>query len=111
MMIKLTVLAVFLANISSIFPASDPFGAGLIGGIDTTGTVPAYAAIVAPDGTLTQLSGANFPLIDGLIQSVAINDSGVGLIGGFSFAGSQPAYAAIVAPNGTLTELTGAFFP
>ena len=46
---------------------------GIIGGKNRTGTGPAYAARVAPDETLTALSGGSFPSTTGLIGSVAIN--------------------------------------
>ena len=87
-------------------------GAGIIGGqglYDTIGT--AYAALVAPDGTLTSLSGGNFPSAEGIISSVVINDAGIAMIAGQDYTGTQPAYAALVAPNGILTPLTGPNFP
>jgi len=80
-------------------------GTGLLGGLDNG--LYAYAALVAPDGTLTKLSGMAFPSI-GVINSVAINEIGAGIIGGRA---GEPAYAALVAPDGTLTKLSGPAFP
>lgn len=55
---------------------------GFIGGQDAPPSRPAYAAFVDSDGTLTELSGGNFPSTSGEIRSVAINSSGAGIIGG-----------------------------
>ncbi|MCP5505164.1 MAG: autotransporter domain-containing protein [Chlamydiales bacterium] len=87
-------------------------GAGIIGGYDGTGSQPvAYAALVSPDGTLTDLKKGNTSLDGSIVYSVAINDAGVGIIGGGNFGGGSPAIAALVAPNGKLTNLTGGLFP
>ena len=56
-------------------------GIGIIGGHDNTGLEPAFAFLVAPNGILTELSGAGFPSIRGIINGVAINSSGAGIIG------------------------------
>ncbi|WP_420420692.1 autotransporter domain-containing protein [Simkania sp.] len=91
----------------SVFIFSIPLfssGEAIIGGEET---FIGYAALVTPNGTLTEVSGGNYP-IDGPIFSVAINSAGVGIIGGGDF--TSP-YAAFVAPNGTLTELGGGNFP
>ncbi|MEM7174605.1 MAG: autotransporter outer membrane beta-barrel domain-containing protein [Chlamydiota bacterium] len=77
-------------------------GTGIIGGQDGTGDQPAYAALVAPNGALSSLSGEGFPTTNGQINSVAINEAGAGIIGGSEGAN---AYAALVAPSGTLMEL------
>ncbi len=73
-------------------------GVGIIGG----GTTRGYAALVAPDGTVTSLAlpdTVTYPILD-----VAINDQGVSIIGGEDLNGNS--YCALVAPNGTLTPLT-----
>ncbi|MEM7175943.1 MAG: autotransporter outer membrane beta-barrel domain-containing protein [Chlamydiota bacterium] len=67
--------------------------------------------MVASNGKLTQLFDATFPSIDGMIRSVAINNSGMGIIGGQDNTGTMPAYAALVSPTGTLTNLFDATFP
>jgi len=77
--------------------AINDLGGGLIGGEDLT-AASAYAALMAPDGTLTPLD-----VNATLINSVALNNEGVGLIGG---GNGLAAYAALVAPNGALTELS-----
>ena len=87
-------------------------GNGIIGGHARNPRTPtAYAALVASDGTLTQLSGGSFPSSNGMIYSVAINNNGIGLIGGQATPSSGPAYAARVAADGTLTNLSSAQFP
>jgi outer membrane autotransporter protein len=69
-------------------------GNGLIGGSSSG----AYAAQIAPDGTVNALT------VDaGIIFAVALNDAGVGLIGGEG-DGLAP-YGAFVAPNGTVTPI------
>ena len=103
---RLSLLAIFMIESSAIF-AELPFG--IIGG-ENYDTNAAYAALVAPSGTLTQLSGASFPTTSGVIYSVAINNSNAGIIGGRNNT-TNAAYAALVASNGTLTQLSGANFP
>ena len=80
-------------------------GNGLIGGQDFSGSMPAFAAFVASDATLTPITG-DLPT-HGSIDSVAINYAGACLIGGRDLNGGTKPYAALVAPNGTVTRLTG----
>ncbi len=61
-----------------------------------------YAALVSRDGHVTPIS--NLPATNGIIYTVALNDSETGLIVGFTTAGP---YGAFVAPDGTLTRLKG----
>jgi hypothetical protein len=92
-----------------LFAAEAPIG--IMGGQSDVGGVPPFAYLINADGTLTVLSGADFPQTSGAIDSVAIADSGAGIIGGQSALGGQPPIAYLVAPNGTLTALSGADFP
>ena len=62
---------------------------GIIGGQDQTGLQPGYSALVASDGTLTELSGGSFPSAAGRIFSVAINRGGAGIIGGRDLDATQ----------------------
>ena len=103
-------LSTVQSDIQSV--AINDSGAGIVGGENRSAESERllYAALVAPDGTFTELFKENPPR-QGLIKSVAINAEGVGLIGGeVGFSMPSP-YAALVAPNGTLTELSGENFP
>ena len=56
--------------------AMNSHGRGLVGG---TNGINAYAAVVAPDGTLTSIPGLIAP---GEISFVSINKLGNGMVGG-----------------------------
>lgn len=88
-------------------------GVGLVGGRSFIGgghmNGEAYAALIAPNGTATQLPLPHIAISDGsIITSVSMNNAGVGLIGGQSITGlgGGEAYAVLVAPNGTVTQLS-----
>lgn len=75
---------------------------GIIGGMDDDLALP-YSAVVAEDGTLTQVFGGYFPSSGGgFISSVSINESGRALIGGSDFSMGIDPYAAFVNPGGQL---------
>ena len=75
-------------------------GQGLVGGSsDEAG----YAALIAPDGTVSVLGSIPSGPVYG-ITSVSINSEGVGLIGG---EGGGTFYAAYVAQDTTVTPVTG----
>ena len=74
-------------------------GAGIVGGIGPSNS--AYAALIAPDGTLTPLAGLPST---GAIYWVSVNDSGEMFIGGQN---GSSAYAAFVSPDGQLTPVAG----
>ena len=79
---------------------------GLVGGRDTSGTQPPFAALFDLNGNLIPLSPTPSSLIsNGYIQSVSINGSGVGLIGGQNQDGIQPAFAAFVHPDGSVVTI------
>src|SRR5689334_25425754 len=77
---------------------------GIIGGIDLTGTGPAYAALVTSSDQLTQLTLTGDATLGGIISNVSMNSSQVSLIGGQGLAGG--AYAALVSATGGITTLT-----
>lgn len=81
-------------------------GNSLVGGQVQSGSIPAYAASVSPDGTVTTLALTGGIATSGSIASVTINASGNGLIGGQDQTGSKPAYAALVSSLGRVTPLT-----
>ncbi len=78
-------------------------GAGIIAG-------HSGVALVAPNGSLTIVSGGTFPATTGDFSSAAINDSGKGIVGGQDSM-TTFAYAAFIAPDGTPTSLGGSLFP
>ena len=75
---------------------------GIIGGVDNTGSMPAYAALISSSGSVLPI---NTGLSSGHIDSVAINALGQGIIGGQDTSGSQPAYAAFVSPSGSVSPI------
>jgi len=77
---------------------------GIIGGIDLTGTGPAYAAIVTSSDQLTQLTLTGDAALGGIISSASMNSSQASLIGGQGLTGT--AYAALVSATGGITPLT-----
>ena len=82
---------------------------GLVGGRDTSGTQPPFAALFDLNGNLIPLSPAPSSLIsNGYIQSVAINGSGIGLIGGQNQDPMlmQPSFAAFVYPDGSVVPIS-----
>jgi len=91
-------------SVSSVSIAEN--GVGLVGG---SGPTYPIAYFVSPDGVLTALGNGVFP--EGVINSVAINNSGAGILGGQSTAGDEPPIAYLVAPDGTLTTLGDGIFP
>ena len=92
------------------FVAINSSGAGIIGGYYGSPSGVPYAAMMAPNGTLTQITG--FPTsVNTLISGLAINDSGVGIISVVQHDPNSSPYAALVSPSGTLTQLSGAGFP
>lgn len=74
-------------------------GLGLIGGNQNM-SADAYAAYVAPDGSVSPISST--PTGGAQISSVSLNSSGTGIIGGQT---NNDAYAAYVTPAGILTVL------
>jgi hypothetical protein len=93
-----------MGNIGIRSVAINRSGAGLVGGGDVSFNGLPYAALVAPDGTVSPLAIVT-DTGTGLIFSVDLNDSGMGLIGGdTSFLAD--AYAAFVAPDGTVKPLS-----
>ncbi len=76
----------------------------IIGGIDLTGSGPAYAALVSASGTLTPLALPGDAATGGIINSVSMNASENSLIGGQGQ--SAAAYAALVSSLEEVTPLT-----
>ncbi|MEM7175912.1 MAG: hypothetical protein AAF443_08340 [Chlamydiota bacterium] len=82
-----------------------------------------YANLVRSNGELVDVFGGNFSFLageltslsdtdlpsDGVITSVAINDSGWGIIARQDNTNAN--YAAVVSPDGNLTSLSGDNFP
>jgi uncharacterized protein with beta-barrel porin domain len=77
--------------------------AAIIGGIDLTGTGPAYAALVSSSVDVTPLALPGDAAMGGIITSVSMNSSGNSLIGGQGQTGS--AYAALISSSGMITPL------
>ncbi len=88
----------------SIHAAAD--SAAIIGGIDLTGTGPAYAALISSSNGVTPLALPGDAAMGGIISSVSMNSSGNSLIGGQGFYDAQPAYVGSVSASGVLTSLT-----
>lgn len=83
--------------------------AAIIGGIDLTGSGPAYAALVSSLGDLNSLALSGDAAMGGIISSVSMNSSGNSIIGGQGQTGS--AYAALVSSSGEVTPLIIAGMP
>ena len=92
----------FLALLQLTQAAAQNTFYGIIGGYDDNLMLP-YSAVVAEDGTLTQVFGDYFPTLGGgFISSVSINETGRALIGGSDFSMGLDPYAAFVNPGGQL---------
>ncbi|WP_420422091.1 autotransporter domain-containing protein [Simkania sp.] len=69
---------------------------------------PGYAAQVSPKGVAKSITGSALTG-DGLIYSVALNNSGIGIIGGYTEANVP--YVALVSPSGVASKISGADAP
>ena len=81
--------------------ATDP--AAIIGGIDLTGTGPAYAALISSSDAITPLALTGDAATGGIISSVSMNSSGNSLLGGQGQTGYP--YAALVSSSGSVIPL------
>jgi hypothetical protein len=77
--------------------------AAIIGGIDLTGTGPAYAALVSSSDDVTPLTLSGDAATGGIISSVSMNSSGNSMIGGQGQTGFP--YAALISSSGEITPL------
>src|SRR5689334_25142364 len=74
---------------------------GIIGGLDLTGTGPAYAALVTSSDQLTQLTLTGDAMLGGIISNVSMKSSQLSIIGGQVLTGG--AYAALVSTPDRIT--------
>jgi len=79
---------------------------GIAGGQGPLAPGTPYAALISPSGVATALSGPALPVGNGIIVTVAMNDTRYGIIGGRDNGDATP-YAALVSPTGVTTALTG----
>ncbi len=93
--------AIIVSLIMPTHAAAD--NVAIIGGIDLTGTGPAYAALVSSSGNVTPLALTGDAAMGGIITSVSMNSSGNSLIGGQGQSGT--AYAALISSSGSVTPL------
>ncbi len=105
---RLMKVCLFLNTIllgSQIYGQATFFG-GIVGGSDPSGA--AYAALVSPSGTITQLQAITNLTTSGQINSVSINKFGFALVGGEDFNSGNP-IAAVVSPSGGVAILDSIF--
>lgn len=87
----------------TISTQASPDTIAIIGGIDLTGSGPAYAALVSSLNELIPLALPGDAATGGIISSVSMNSSGNSLIGGQGQSGG--AYAARISASGAITPL------
>ena len=96
------IYGVIIASLTIPFQASGD-DIAIIGGIDLTGSGPAYAALVSSSGQVTPLPLTGDAATGGIISSVSMNSSKNSIIGGQTQTGSV--YAALVSSSGQVTPL------
>ena len=99
----LKVYGALIASLSMLTQTSAD-NIGIIGGLNLTGTGPAYAALVSSSDQLNELLLTGSAALGGSIGTVSMNSSQISLIGGLDLNGG--AYAALSSATGGITPLT-----